>query len=126
MYFLTEWFRICCLTGAAFTVIAWQVHLDDGAPVTDVGLRVTIAALSAAATTVKSVRDKWKMLERSMQQLSFAGALLLSFGQILTPNVNPSKSPFEQKDLFGLWYAVAEELSQEPHVAFGAGEEDVL
>jgi malonyl CoA-acyl carrier protein transacylase len=29
MYFLTEWFRILLLTGAALTVIAWRMSSDD-------------------------------------------------------------------------------------------------
>jgi hypothetical protein len=75
VYFLTEWLRILLLVAAACIGVSWRVS-SAGQPTPDY-VRASMAVLSLAVTHIKSVRDKWKLLEHGMQQFSYAGAVVL-------------------------------------------------
>uniref|UniRef100_A0A383WPF9 Uncharacterized protein n=1 Tax=Tetradesmus obliquus TaxID=3088 RepID=A0A383WPF9_TETOB len=68
---------------AANIVVRWRDSVADGSAATGQSLpdsvRVALAVLSLAVTYIKSVRDKWRLLERGMQQFSYAGAVVLQF-----------------------------------------------
>lgn len=80
VYFLTEWLCIAMLAVTAGLVVTLRAETasDPGA---GTALRVTAAVLPLGVTYTKSVRDKWKLLERAMQQLSYGGSILLLLDQ---------------------------------------------
>jgi hypothetical protein len=76
VYWLTEWLRIMLLAAAACIAVSWRLSPAAALqPVPD-HMRAAMAVLSLAVTYIKSVRDKWKLLERGMQQFSCAGAVV--------------------------------------------------
>jgi hypothetical protein len=78
VYYFTEWLRIVMLAVSAGLAVSWRARMAAG-NASDVELRVAMAVLSMGVVYTKSVRDKWKLLERAMQQLSYGGAIVLLF-----------------------------------------------
>jgi hypothetical protein len=122
VYWLTEWLRIMLLVAAACIAVAWRLSPAAALqPVPD-HMRATMAALSLGVTYIKSVRDKWKLLERGMQQFSYAGAVVdhcqkwLGFPGPVHDGMRPSRSTFGFAEYAERWERV-EGLLQRMSVA---------
>lgn len=82
-YTLTEWIRMLLMSGIATVAAASRMSPDS---FSNDSLRIVVAALSATIELTKSARDKWKLLERGMQQMSYAGALVFLFEEHFRTN----------------------------------------
>jgi len=83
VYSLTEWVRVLSLAFAAFLAVKWQASPHAGSNDPPFTMQAAMAALSLAVNYIKSVREKWQLLERGMQQMSYGGALVLLFEEWL-------------------------------------------
>jgi hypothetical protein len=89
VYFLAEWLRILLLLAAACVALSWRLSpagwLSTVLQLSPDVVRAVMAVLSLAVTYIKSVRDKWKLLERGMQQFAYGAAVVIQLEQTLLP-----------------------------------------
>lgn len=109
VYFLTEWIRIVLLIAAACIAVSWRTSAAAGSSAKGQTaldcMRAAVAVLSLAVTYIKSVRDKWRLLGRGMQQASFAGAVVLQFEHQLPAQHRSAAPKLKYMNRFGSFVA---------------------